>query len=197
MGAASSSQAATLFQVDSNPGGTKLFLDKAKDSATSAGAVVTTDDVGISVVGNADFANGFSTITPIKNGLLTTLIFTPTNSNAFDSFSFRGQDLTAGATIDVIIQDNQGNAPVTIAFTQGDANADFTREGIITALTGETIKSVELYNSSGFKEAKQFEFGQVVTGGVPEPATWAVMLLGFGGVGAAMRSRRRATFAAV
>jgi hypothetical protein len=29
------------------------------------------------------------------------------------------------------------------------------------------------------------------TGGVPEPATWAMMLLGFGGLGAAMRTRRQ------
>jgi len=33
------------------------------------------------------------------------------------------------------------------------------------------------------------------TGGVPEPASWALMILGFGGVGAALRSRRRAVFA--
>ena len=31
---------------------------------------------------------------------------------------------------------------------------------------------------------------------VPEPATWAVMLTGFGGIGAAMRSRRRSVAAA-
>ena len=31
---------------------------------------------------------------------------------------------------------------------------------------------------------------------VPEPATWALMLLGFGGLGAAMRSRRRAALTA-
>jgi len=36
-----------------------------------------------------------------------------------------------------------------------------------------------------------------VTGvaGVPEPATWAMMLVGFGGLGAAMRSRRRSVAA--
>ena len=33
--------------------------------------------------------------------------------------------------------------------------------------------------------------------GVPEPATWAIMLAGFGGLGVAMRSRRRQPFAAI
>lgn len=31
----------------------------------------------------------------------------------------------------------------------------------------------------------------LVTGGVPEPGAWALMLLGFGGAGAMIRSRRR------
>ena len=46
--------------------------------------------------------------------------------------------------------------------------------------------------------AVAFSDGQIIgtgtstfTSAVPEPATWAVMLAGFGGVGAAMRSRRR------
>jgi hypothetical protein len=32
-----------------------------------------------------------------------------------------------------------------------------------------------------------------VAGGVPEPATWAMMLIGFGGVGATLRSTRKQT----
>jgi len=36
----------------------------------------------------------------------------------------------------------------------------------------------------------------VVVSSVPEPATWAVMLLGFGGMGAAMRRRRKLAFTA-
>jgi hypothetical protein len=32
-------------------------------------------------------------------------------------------------------------------------------------------------------------------GGVPEPATWAMMLIGFGGLGAVLRRRRSLVFA--
>lgn len=34
------------------------------------------------------------------------------------------------------------------------------------------------------------------TNGVPEPAAWSLMLIGFGGLGAALRARRRASLAA-
>jgi hypothetical protein len=40
-----------------------------------------------------------------------------------------------------------------------------------------------------------FTLLQGPTSGVPEPATWAMMLTGFGGLGAAMRKRRRAGLA--
>jgi hypothetical protein len=35
------------------------------------------------------------------------------------------------------------------------------------------------------------------TGGVPEPATWGLMIMGFGGIGAMLRSQRRRLFTAV
>jgi hypothetical protein len=38
--------------------------------------------------------------------------------------------------------------------------------------------------------------GAPVTGGVPEPATWGLMLVGFGGLGAMMRRRRAVALAA-
>ena len=36
-----------------------------------------------------------------------------------------------------------------------------------------------------------WDFKGAPVGGVPEPATWGMMLLGFGGIGMAMRTRRR------
>jgi hypothetical protein len=38
--------------------------------------------------------------------------------------------------------------------------------------------------------------GRVTPPGVPEPATWAMMLLGFGGLGATLRRRRAQAVAA-
>jgi len=44
--------------------------------------------------------------------------------------------------------------------------------------------------------AREFQDFTTTTGGVPEPAAWALMILGFGGAGATLR-RRRATTAPV
>ena len=191
LAAAGAAGAVTYFQVEANPGGTKLFLDSAKDLSSSFGTVVNTDDIAISVSGNADFASGFSNIVPIKGGSLNDITFTPTNPDEFSDFSFRGQDLMAGQTIEVVVTDQNGNVQ-TIPFTEPSANADFARIGIV-GMAGETIKSVVIENSGGFKEGKQFEFSLAA---VPEPSTWALLIGGFGMVGGALRRRRTAPLTA-
>ncbi|KTE19570.1 hypothetical protein ATE67_12985 [Sphingopyxis sp. H050] len=48
-------------------------------------------------------------------------------------------------------------------------------------------------NRDGLSNARLYYTGRPVTSPVPEPATWAMMLFGFGVVGAGMRVRRRNT----
>jgi hypothetical protein len=196
------------FAIDPNPTGTMMFGSKGSDVATSYGSVAAHNDVTITPGTPADFASGFAAVSPIKGGSLTTITFTPKNPNEFNSFSFRGQDLAANQTIDIIVQDNQGHAAETFAFTEAKANADFARIGILAQMQSETIKWVEIVNSGGFGGAKQFEFSCVQAtkscpngggyggGAVPEPGTWALVLMGVGAVGASMRARRSRTAAA-
>jgi hypothetical protein len=56
---------------------------------------------------------------------------------------------------------------------------------------GETFSSITL--SSG---ANSFEVDNLAIAGVPEPASWAMMLVGFGGLGALLRRRRGVAAAA-
>jgi hypothetical protein len=190
---ASAAHAATLFMVDPNPSDKiALNLDKASGATTDSGTVVTNDDIEITVNTASDFASGNATIKPSGSIKLTDLVFTPVSPTAFDAFSFRGQDLAANQLIDVIVTD-QANQTESFSFTVAKANQDFDRIGIISDLAGETIKSIEIQNSGGFKQAKQFAFEPFtpVTGGVPEPATWASMLLGFGVLGGVLRRSRK------
>ena len=47
------------------------------------------------------------------------------------------------------------------------------------------------YGAATELDVPQFVAGDSAVGSVPEPATWAMMLLGFGGIGLAMRRQRR------
>ena len=89
--------------------------------------------------------------------------------------------------------------PVTVKVTSNDGtqtfifpatgdeykkNADITRGGIFAVTgSGEYILSVELIASNGFDEGKQYTFGYQTVAAVPEPSTWAMMILGFAGIG--------------
>jgi hypothetical protein len=188
--ATTASSSFATFVVDLNPGGEKLDLDNVKDSATSTGDV-NGDLVDISVIGNADFANGNANIKPIKDGVLTSLTFTPENGDLFGSFSFRGQ-LTDAGDVTVTVQDNQGNPVQVFPFLGLPANADFSRIGIISS-DNETIKWVQITGS--FKEQKQTEFETLEDiqtppeGSLPDGGATA-MLLG-GGISALAMLRRK------
>ena len=66
----------------------------------------------------------------------------------------------------------------------------------ITAINGQAINSVTLTGLFGatFSSISNVRFGPVAAA-VPEPGTWAMMLLGFAGIGLATRRRKAAALA--
>jgi hypothetical protein len=105
--------------------------------------------------------------------------------------------LTGGVTADHIIWDLDGTSGHVLQTSGGDQlygtfldtkGGDFQFSGL--HLTGQLI------NTGGHI---QFVSNSLMTGStltppsVPEPATWAMMLLGFGAIGAALRARRSST----
>lgn len=90
---------------------------------------------------------------------------------------------------------NPIDAGVTFPFTDADNTTFLTR---VTGADPSNI--VDIYTSAGIEGvpallANQFVISGGGGGGVPEPATWAMMVLGFGGIGFAMRRKQTAVLA--
>lgn len=74
------------------------------------------------------------------------------------------------------------------------STSDPNSNPIVTLMFGSSIAS----NIGGLRltsSQNAFEIDNLAIGAVPEPATWALMLLGFGGIGLAMRRRRKPALA--
>src|SRR6476659_7399542 len=107
LGAASAAHA--TFIIDTSCGvsqcdaGTKFFIDTANKDVPTFGGTVQGNAITVDTTGNVDTGSGFATITPVKGGTLTDLIFTPADDTLFSDFSFRGQLEPAGftGTVDV------------------------------------------------------------------------------------------------
>lgn len=98
-----------------------------------------------------------------------------------------GNDATGLLTFSQAIS---GNVIIGVHIGNADSGADQRTQFYLLNLTSPTT---QLYlNTQGLSDAVVISG----VGTVPEPATWALMLLGFGGIGFAMRRRRSALAAA-
>jgi hypothetical protein len=125
------------------------------------------------------------------------------------SFGADGPDITltfatpvkgAGAKIQA---DFYGPFTAEIIGSNGGVLGTFTRNGYSNGgndnsaiflgmlSSGRDIKQIRFDLTSAVYDTGDFAIGTVALNTVPEPATWGLMLVGFGGLGAALRLRRR------
>ena len=144
--------------------------------------------------GQADITGAEITLggNPEGYDLLTTNIFL-TGHIGMDwiEFALTGADGTNGGTIDFFITLN-GSTVVEFldqVLGSGDTHFGFQATG------GDAITNVFFSIDTppgGIDILKQVRIEPTDIGAIPEPATWATMLLGFGVAGFALRRRRRA-----
>lgn len=70
------------------------------------------------------------------------------------------------------------------------ANDAFTTYSLVFTPTSTGAYSLSFQNNGGDNMGGLLDNVEIASAGVPEPATWAMMLLGFGGLGAVLRGRR-------
>lgn len=144
-------------------------------------------------------ASGQATISAGDEGTLTSLTFNVLTG--FTAAEFNLSPLTGGGPqvqFGVSFTSNLGITNTSI-FPAPLGDQRFA----ILAAPGETITSVTISSAEGFGRFTQLRVGTGIVAPIPEPGTWAMLILGFGTVGFAMRrrsasakaSRRRLTYA--
>lgn len=111
------------------------------------------------------------------------------NGTATLNFGGSGADLLGSSMLSglTIVGLHFGNTPdANVPGTRGQPNTNVSAFWLVN-LTSPT-QTLSLTNGAGSSNAQVFA---TRIGAVPEPATWALMLLGFGGMGLAMRRSRR------
>jgi hypothetical protein len=115
---------------------------------------------------------------------ILTLTFTPSSPLdllIFDTFLGAGE---AGGEATYTVQTNLGNV---FTFSQTLGASNFLT---IDPTDGEALTSLTVSAPGGFDYATAFA-AIFLPASVPEPGSWAMMLLGFGAMGIALRRSRR------
>ena len=132
-------------------------------------------------------ASGQATITA-NDGVLNNLTFTIL-SGGIGEAEFNLIDLN-NIDFHVVINSLLNGVVTSTSLTYNATNNGNNRFGVLAA-AGETITGITITSPEGFGSFRQLRITAATPGNVPEPATWAMMLLGFGGIGMAMRRRRQ------
>jgi hypothetical protein len=165
-----------LFNTDQtgNPVTGSLNNNPAMVTFTSNESLTTTASNGQARIGATD-------------GTLNFLTFGLANGATFSEVEFNLNALSSGvATITFL------GAGGTVLNTTV-ANISANGQNFFDAL-GAAFTSVQISTTASLSDVRQVRVGGIAAAvaAVPEPTTWALMLLGFGAVGYSMRRRRSA-----
>lgn len=152
-------------------------------SFNDSGFTFTASPEGFSYVWTGDSPNSNGT-----NNLI--LGFSPTG--AITVTKMGGGSFTL-KSFDMAISWYSGNTVDQISLNGNPLNISNVLTTYNVNLTGSSVTLTGLASNSGYWTADNFVFGKSAA---PEPASWAMMIVGFGAVGAGMRMRRSATLSA-
>lgn len=191
--------AATLFYI---PGGPYAEMVHNAQQVDGTSVTLLTQPSGYSVKYTADDTihlngNGFAQ----QDGPFSYLTIDPlgVNFSKMGLTVYADKNAKTNITFDVLVSFVGGGTQILNAILPSNGKID------IWADNQEVLTSIKIYNLMGvpkqgdvqqafdFEGVKQTSFDAVpeVRTGVPEPATWAMMIIGFGGVGTILRSSRR------
>lgn len=175
-------QAVTVIYGDCNGGSCfpgqveNVNLDTATtghvgNTTTQVGFASTTDDIALG-------QGAASIVSPAPDDLINNLTFSILNGLGFGLAEFQIQSDGAGT----LTINTAGGLSEVFNFGSTGSNR-FSIDAGSAVITSATVTSI-----AGFNTFRQLRLGAIAP--VPEPATWAMMLVGFGILGGALRRRK-------
>jgi hypothetical protein len=167
---------------DSGVGEVQIFLDLVASASTSTGhvgsqtglpgtPVITFDTSPVSV----KFANGFAGIDALKvKG--DPVLYQDLTISVPKGWTFTDLEFSVLSAPDFTVTGSNGASSTITDPPNGDKA--FTT----VATNGTDFTSVTISSTVGFDKFNHFEISGLAPA-VPEPSTWAMMILGFGGIG--------------
>jgi hypothetical protein len=191
--AATPAAAVTLQQCTSGASCVSGTTNVNLGTYDAPGSLLVTGTVGVggpevdftSTNGLLETNTGAATIFTASGGLLSQLTFTLV-TGAFTAAEFNLENGNIKA-MDIVLSTSSGATKV-ISITNANGSNIFD----IIGGAGESFTSASFVTTApnGFADFKQLRL-VLATPAVPEPATWGMMLLGFAGMGMALRRSRR------
>lgn len=157
----------------------------------TGGAVLNSDQPYADIPAGSIFGNAFLAAGPTVTQAATLNFTTGVN---YLSFLWGSPDLYNSLEITTNNATSQLFTAAGLGFPVTNGDQSFSQYVQFSALAGSLITSAVFTNvpaTDAFETANFTVLSRDVQSGVPEPGTWAMMLLGIGAVGGAMRSSNR------